>query len=424
MDPLTQTLAGVLVAKAFPRPKETAAPAPSVDVAVWVGLLAANLPDLDVLLPPVVTGEKEEFMLFHRGWSHTLLMAPLLAALAVLIVRLVRREKLSGGAENKRLWLIGLAAVGAHLFFDSLNDFGLHLLAPLDGSWRYGDVLYMAEPLLWAAMLPLAALSAGSWKSRSAWILTGVVVLGGFAWLMGPVYAVAPVAVAIAVAFAQRRFDHTRIYPLPTVVAVGLVLLSFVVPRFIARATVKEVLAESAAHEQLVELSSTAAPGNPLCWRVLSLSIEGDNFISREAYVSLGPARDSAMSCYPHGTAARTAPLVAASFPARDGVAWKGEFRGAIQEINESALDCRIGATASFVRIPFWTRRGHLLLFGDLRYDLTERRSWAEVELANQLPTNCPPRMWRSPIQELLDSAKPGDAPVSRSAPPPAVAAP
>lgn len=415
MDPLTQTLAGVLVAKAFRRPAPAAAPAPSFDATVWVGLLAANLPDIDVLLPPVVTGEKEEFMLFHRGWSHTLLIAPLLAALAVLVVRLVRREGLSGRAENKRLWLIGLAAVGAHLFFDSLNDFGLHLLAPLDGSWRYGDMLYMAEPLLWAAMLPLAVLSAGSWKSRSAWMLTGVVAIGGFAWLMGPVSAVAPVALAIAVSFAQRRFDRMPIYPLPTAVAVGLVLLSFVVPRFLARATVKDVLAESATQEKLVELSSTAAPGNPFCWRVLSLSVEGDGFVSREAYVSMAPAIASPMSCYPHGTAGRTAPLVATSFPPRDGVVWKGEFRGSIQEINESALDCRIGATASFVRIPFWTRHGHLLLFGDLRYDLTERRSWAEVELANQLPTNCPPRMWRSPIQDLLDSAKPADAAVSRS---------
>ena len=87
MDPLTQILAGMTVARAFPAPEKE----PRLAPAVWVGIVAASLPDIDVLLPPVVTGQKEEFMLFHRGWSHTLLIAPLLAIVAVAVVRLVLR---------------------------------------------------------------------------------------------------------------------------------------------------------------------------------------------------------------------------------------------------------------------------------------------------------------------------------------------
>lgn len=406
------------VARAFPASENETRVVP----AVWVGILAASLPDVDVLLPPVVTGQKEEFMLFHRGWSHTLLIAPLLAVVAVALVRLVLRvgwgHPPGTSRENKRLWQIALVAVGAHLFLDAFNDFGLHLLAPLDSSWRYGDTLYMAEPFLWAAMLPLAILAAAGWKRRAGWILVGLVAFGGFAWLMGPIKAVPPVAVALAVAFAQRRHDvapspprFARIRSFPSAVAVGVVLVAFVVPRFPARASVRSALAEGATTETLVELSSTAAPANPLCWRVVSLSLQGDLFISREAFVSLLPSLVEPMVCYPHGTAGRTAPLVPSSVPGRSGLVWKGEFRSNVRELLDSALDCRIAAALRFHRVPFFTRRGHLSLVGDLRYDLTERRSWAELELANSLPKSCPPKMWRSPIQEILDAEREGEQP-------------
>lgn len=407
MDPLTQILAGMTVARAFPRP-ETAP-------VVWVGIVAASLPDADVFLPPVFTGANAEFMLFHRGWSHTLLIAPVLAALAVLGVRLVRRwssgEPLGDRQENTRLWQIGLAAVAAHLFLDAFNDFGLHVLAPLDSSWRYGDTLYMAEPLLWAAMLPLAVLGASGWKRRAGWVVAGLVALGGFGWLMGPAKAVPAIVLLAIVAAAQWKHGASpiprlsRIRSFPTAVAVGIVLLSFVIPRFPARAAVKAALAEGAPNEKLVELSSTAAPANPICWRVVSLSLDGDALVSREAFVSLAPSLVEPMACYPHGTAGRTAPLVPATLVNRAGLVWKGEFQTNVHTLVESSTDCRIGAALSFIRMPFFTKRGHTNLIGDLRYDLTERHSFAELELENFLPKHCPRKIWRSPIQEVLDAA-------------------
>ena len=43
-----------------------------------------------------------------------------------------------------------------HIGMDFTNNYGVHPFWPLSNRWFYGDAVFIAEPLLWAACAPLA----------------------------------------------------------------------------------------------------------------------------------------------------------------------------------------------------------------------------------------------------------------------------
>ena len=123
-------------------------------------MIAANLPDVDVLVfatevPPVA---------FRRGWTHgTLAQALLPVAFTVLLLAVDRVWRSRRGAPPlKAGWtlLLGYVGVLSHVALDLLNPYGLRVLAPFDGGWWYGDVLFIIDPWLWLI------LAGGLWLAR------------------------------------------------------------------------------------------------------------------------------------------------------------------------------------------------------------------------------------------------------------------
>jgi inner membrane protein len=126
-------------------------------------MVAANLPDLDVLVfatdtPPVA---------FRRGWTHGVLAQVLLPwALAGAFVLLAwlraRPEERAAGPALRPLWLVGLGYLGvySHVFLDYLNNYGVRLLTPVDWRWFYGDAVFIIDPWLWFV------LGLGVWLAR------------------------------------------------------------------------------------------------------------------------------------------------------------------------------------------------------------------------------------------------------------------
>jgi inner membrane protein len=123
-------------------------------------MIAANLPDLDVL----VFATSMPSVAFRRGWTHGVLAQALLpVALAGLMVFIGRRR--SAGQRDVPVswpWLLALSYVGvaSHVLMDLLNNYGVRLLAPLDWRWFYGDAVFIIDPWLWAM------LGGGVWLSR------------------------------------------------------------------------------------------------------------------------------------------------------------------------------------------------------------------------------------------------------------------
>ena len=151
MDPLTHTLVGASLAATGLGEKTRGAAA-----ALIVG---ANLPDIDVLSYAVGS---DEALGFRRGWTHGFLALIVLPAILALAIWWWE-HRAAGDRAGKDLsgrWILALSylAVFTHPALDWLNTYGMRWLMPFDGTWYYGDAVFIVDPWLWL-ILGLAWLS-------------------------------------------------------------------------------------------------------------------------------------------------------------------------------------------------------------------------------------------------------------------------
>jgi inner membrane protein len=138
VDNLTHSLTGILLARAgldrfTPR-------------ATWILLLAANAPDIDVVS---AFGGSLNYLHYHRGLTHSLVLLPILPLLCVLVVRFASQKPLNWiGA-----YLIALAGVASHLVLDLTNIYGVRLLLPFSGAWLHWDITGVIDFWIWVVLL-------------------------------------------------------------------------------------------------------------------------------------------------------------------------------------------------------------------------------------------------------------------------------
>src|SRR6187401_3026759 len=147
-------------------------------------MIAANLPDLDVLVfatgtPPVA---------FRRGWTHGVvaqLLLPIALTAAVALVASRRPPAVRGDTpvpvSVPWLALLSFAGVYSHVFLDYLNNYGVRLLTPFDWRWFYGDAVFIVDPWLWLV------LGLGVWFARRR----HVPALSGYSLAVASIYIVA-----------------------------------------------------------------------------------------------------------------------------------------------------------------------------------------------------------------------------------------
>ena len=123
-------------------------------------MIAANLPDLDVL----VFATDVPSVAFRRGWTHgslaQLLLPVALTAVMVAVGRSIRGRDDRTPVRAGALLLLSYVGVLSHVGLDLLNTYGIRLLMPFDDRWFYGDAVFIIDPWLWLA------LGAGVWWAR------------------------------------------------------------------------------------------------------------------------------------------------------------------------------------------------------------------------------------------------------------------
>jgi inner membrane protein len=118
--------------------------------------LSAEAPDIDVFMNLFgkVTGFAQ-----HRGYTHTLIGAPFMAAAVVGFVWLLHRWRLKRGHEPPQpvRWrvLYGLALLGSlsHILLDFTNNYGVRPFMPFSYRWFSWDIIFIFEPVLFAFLV-------------------------------------------------------------------------------------------------------------------------------------------------------------------------------------------------------------------------------------------------------------------------------
>lgn len=169
MDPLAHTLVGATLARTRLRDGVGA-------MAAAAGVLAANAPDVDAV---TMFLSRDLSLGFRRGWTHGVLamvVLPLVLTGALLVLdrlwaRLRGREPAARAGPLLRLTAAG---VWSHPLLDWLNTYGVRFLMPFDGTWFYGDALFIIDPWVWLlAGLTVALASPATWASAAGWVLLG-----------------------------------------------------------------------------------------------------------------------------------------------------------------------------------------------------------------------------------------------------------
>lgn len=155
MEPVTHFLTGACLGRAGLNRKTA--------LATVTLTLAAEAPDIDILW--YLRGSTVGFA-HHRGFTHTFLGVPFMAALTVAVVWLGRwiflKARKGRGLRSRfprppiRWWLLYLYACIAllsHLLLDFTNNYGLRPFAPFNPKWYAWSIVFIVEPVLLAVLI-------------------------------------------------------------------------------------------------------------------------------------------------------------------------------------------------------------------------------------------------------------------------------
>ena len=109
-------------------------------------VLAANAPDFDTVC---FFFGSTAYIHYHRNVTHALIAIPVMAAVSVLLVRVIGRKQV-------RWWpaiAIAVLAVISHIILDLTNVYGVRLLLPFSGRWFHWDVTPVIDVTIWAILL-------------------------------------------------------------------------------------------------------------------------------------------------------------------------------------------------------------------------------------------------------------------------------
>jgi inner membrane protein len=165
LDTLTHALSGALLARAVvPQGR-------SIPRYVGAAFLACAAPDLDFL----VSWTPVDYLVYHRGITHSLVMLPLWALGVAWLLSKILREP--GGW--RPLYAISAAALALHIAADLITSFGTQILAPFS-DWRAAiGTTFIID--LWFSGIIVAGLAFSALLRRSrAPAVAALVVLAGY----------------------------------------------------------------------------------------------------------------------------------------------------------------------------------------------------------------------------------------------------
>jgi len=250
MDNLTHVLCATALAKSRLGRADRLAPAALI--------LAANLPDLDVIAR---FWGKAAFLVHHRGITHAVVgLAAQLLVLGAAALALRRPRLLPAIA-------IGLLS---HPLLDLLNTYGVRPWLPFDHTRWYGDLVFVVDPWLWLLFGGATALAGprSRWGSVALSLMAAVATF--FLYSSGRAPAALEVVWPAAVgALAVLRLRH-RLRSTPVLAAAGLLTVLYLGLCAGAGAAARgRALRVLPAAERPCAVTASVHPADPFEWTVV-----------------------------------------------------------------------------------------------------------------------------------------------------------
>ncbi|MEE8143214.1 MAG: metal-dependent hydrolase [Planctomycetota bacterium] len=353
MDNITHTLCGLALARAtFPRGGR---------LVTATVVVSANLPDLDI-----VTGlwGRPEFLLQHRGFTHSLLGSGIQAFLVALVMLAVGRwlaRRREGGTSPGYSVLLGAAALGltSHFLLDYTNVYGVRPWLPFNSSWVYGDMAFIVDPWIWLMLSFAAALAAppSRWGIYGWWILAA---FGAWALVFSPrvswTVALLWILGMLPILWIRSRGHSSakaRLLASGGLLSTLVYLLILLALSLSAKERGVEILTEHVGKAQLFQATSNH-PGLAVPWTSQVFAVTEEKIYRLELNLLSGPDR-------PVEEISRNL-----SEPALAKIKGTAEYR----------------AWQSFARYPFVGRYQDEIILSDARYDWSPIPSWCSLSLA------------------------------------------
>jgi inner membrane protein len=150
VDNITHTLVGLMVSRSGGFSSNKARGEKGASVAI---MLAANAPDMDTFN---FFNDNLAYLQVHRGYTHALAFAPLVALVPLLLVKAFTRTKVT--LVTLITYIGCLVAVFSHLLLDWTNGYGVRLMLPFNAKWYRLDSTDIIDPvILGVLLLALAA---------------------------------------------------------------------------------------------------------------------------------------------------------------------------------------------------------------------------------------------------------------------------
>jgi inner membrane protein len=278
MDPLTHSLTGYAVAKALDKD--------SIPYATLLSILAANAPDIDIVV--ALTHGYWDYVHHHRGITHSIIGIILLALFAPFLFWLIdaliayfrHRPK---RVDLHKLLLISFVATSTHPILDWTNNYGIRPLLPWDESWVYGDIAFILDPWLWLLLgAVLFLLSTRKRWQIFIWALLATVVLSSLiivAVITRNIFSyftpIIWVAVCFLLTYIYRRgissVGRQKVAIISLCLALAYLMSLYVIHKLAVRKANKlvQVIANE-ENEVLYKMAVIPFFSNPIQWRCIA----------------------------------------------------------------------------------------------------------------------------------------------------------
>lgn len=170
MDTLTHGLSAALLARATSgRPGPGALP---TRTRMGVAFLAALFPDSDII---VALFNRQEYLLVHRGITHSLVMLPVWSLLLSLLLAQLYRRRYSWRA----LWPVVALGMGTHIVEDLFTAFGTMIFAPLSDVRVSIPTTFIVDPYF-SGILILGLIASAIFRRSAVPAMLALAILVGY----------------------------------------------------------------------------------------------------------------------------------------------------------------------------------------------------------------------------------------------------